>query len=166
MFKQSELLIMAVLLFIAVVNIMDINYDYGRGSSNLHMLGEVFIVLMSLGAIVYLGWGHYRQARELEQLQAELASGRDEISKASEQMRIARAKYSETMLSQFSDWHLTRSEQEVALLLLKGLSFREISLLRKTMEKTVRQQASEIYKKSGVTGRHAFSAWFFEDFIN
>lgn len=166
MFKHSELLIIAMLLFIAMVNIMDINYDYGRGSSDLHMLGEVFIVLMSLGAIVYLGWGHYRQARELEQLQGELAAGHEEVSKASEQMRAARAKYSETILTQFREWHFTRSEQEVALLLLKGLSFREIALLRNTMEKTVRQQASELYKKSGVTGRHAFSAWFFEDFIN
>jgi DNA-binding CsgD family transcriptional regulator len=52
------------------------------------------------------------------------------------------------------------------LLLLKGLSFNEISAIRETKEKTVRQQASEIYKKAGVVGRHAFAAWFFEDFLN
>jgi DNA-binding NarL/FixJ family response regulator len=69
------------------------------------------------------------------------------------------------MQMQFTDWHLTPSEKEVALLLLKGLSFREIALLRNTAEKTVRQQASEIYQKSDVTGRHGLSAWFFEDFL-
>ncbi len=166
MIKQSELLVIAMLFFIAIVNIMDISYDYGQGSSNLHMLGEVFIVLMSLGAIVYLALGHNRQSRELAQLQEALANGREEVNKASEQMRLARARYSETILSQFKEWHLTPSEQEVGLLLLKGLSFREIALLRNTLEKTVRQQASEIYKKSGVTGRHSFSAWFFEDFVS
>ncbi len=50
-------------------------------------------------------------------------------------------------------------------LLLKGLSLREISIIRETQEKTVRQQASSIYKKSGVNGRHAFSAWFIEDIL-
>jgi len=53
----------------------------------------------------------------------------------------------------------------VALLLLKGLSFEEIASVRDTKEKTVRQQASSIYRKSGLNGRHEFAAWFFEDFL-
>lgn len=165
MLKHSELFIVALLLGIAIVNIMDISFDYGRGASSLHMLGEIVIVLMSLSAIAYLAAGHYRQSRALERLQVELASGREQMDKASERMRAARSQYSETIQAQFLEWNLTRSEQEVALLLLKGLSFREIAMMRNTREKTVRQQASELYKKSAVTGRHAFSAWFFEDFL-
>jgi DNA-binding NarL/FixJ family response regulator len=72
---------------------------------------------------------------------------------------------SEVIQEQFSEWQLTAGEQEVALLLLKGLSFKEIAALRNTLEKTVRQQASGIYRKAGVTGRHAFAAWFIEDFL-
>jgi len=45
------------------------------------------------------------------------------------------------------------------------LSFKEIAAVRKTLEKTVRQQASSIYKKAGVSGRHEFSAWFIEDIL-
>jgi DNA-binding NarL/FixJ family response regulator len=52
-----------------------------------------------------------------------------------------------------------------ALLLLKGLSFKEIAAVRNTLEKTVRQQASGIYKKAGVSSRHAFAVWFIEDFL-
>jgi DNA-binding CsgD family transcriptional regulator len=37
--------------------------------------------------------------------------------------------------------------------------------VRDTHEKTVRQQASAIYRKAGVSGRHAFAAWFIEDFL-
>jgi DNA-binding CsgD family transcriptional regulator len=37
--------------------------------------------------------------------------------------------------------------------------------LRGTAEKTIRQQASAIYKKAGVAGRHVFSAWFMEDLL-
>jgi len=66
---------------------------------------------------------------------------------------------------QFDDWGLTQTEKEVAMLLLKGLSFKEIAVVRDTLEKTVRQQASSIYRKSGLGGRHAFSAWFIEDLL-
>ena len=51
------------------------------------------------------------------------------------------------------------------MLLLKGLSLKEIAAVRNTHEKTTRQQASAIYRKAGVTGRHAFSAWFIEDYL-
>ncbi len=51
------------------------------------------------------------------------------------------------------------------LVLLKGFSLKEISALRGTAEKTIRQQAPSIYQKTGVSGRHAFAAWFIEDFL-
>jgi DNA-binding CsgD family transcriptional regulator len=77
----------------------------------------------------------------------------------------ARRKLGHVVAQQFSEWGLTGSEQEVGWLLLKGLSLKEIALVRQTQEKTVRQQASSIYGKSGVSGRHAFSAWFIEDIL-
>jgi len=64
--------------------------------------------------------------------------------------------------SQFASWELTDSEQQVAVSILKGLSFQEIAALRETREKTVRQQAPSIYRKSGLSGRHELAAWFFE----
>ena len=48
---------------------------------------------------------------------------------------------------------------------MKGLTFKENATVRETREKTVRQQASTIYAKSGLEGRHAFAAWFLEDFL-
>jgi hypothetical protein len=48
---------------------------------------------------------------------------------------------------------------------IKGLTLKEIANIRDTNDKTVRQQASSIYQKSGVNGRHGFSAWFIEDFL-
>ena len=67
--------------------------------------------------------------------------------------------------NQFDAWSLTKSEREVGFLLLKGFSLKEISALRGTAEKTIRQQASSIYKKADLTGRHSFSAWFIEDIL-
>ena len=77
----------------------------------------------------------------------------------------ARHELALVLKEQFEAWKLTRTEREVAMLLLKGLSFKEIASVRNTLEKTVRQQASAIYKKADVNGRHAFSAWFIEDLL-
>ena len=87
------------------------------------------------------------------------------IDALDEELRDARHRHGQFVREQFRRWSLTESEQEVGLLLLKGFSFREIAALRNTREKTVRQQASNIYGKSGLDGRHALAAWFLEDFL-
>lgn len=66
---------------------------------------------------------------------------------------------------QFSRWSLTDAEREVALLLLKGLSTKEIAAVRGASERTVREQARSIYAKAGLTGRAALSAFFLEDLL-
>jgi len=66
---------------------------------------------------------------------------------------------------QFSRWSLTRAEREVALLLLKGLSLKEIATVRATNERTVRSQARTLYSKAGLSGRAALSAFFLEDLL-
>jgi DNA-binding NarL/FixJ family response regulator len=49
------------------------------------------------------------------------------------------------------------------MLILKGLSHKEVASLRGTSEATVRQQAQAIYHKSNLPGKTAFSAYFLED---
>jgi DNA-binding NarL/FixJ family response regulator len=61
---------------------------------------------------------------------------------------------------------LTEAEREVALLLLKGLSNKEIAAVRAASERTVsREQAQSIYSKAGLTGRATLSAFFLEDLL-
>ena len=64
---------------------------------------------------------------------------------------------------QFDHWGMTAAERDVAMLILKGLSHKEIAALRGTSEGTVRQQAQSIYFKSDLPGKTAFSAYFLED---
>lgn len=64
---------------------------------------------------------------------------------------------------QFQDWGMTPAEREVGLLILKGLSHKEIATLRATTEATVRQQAQSIYRKANLPGKTGFSAYFLED---
>jgi DNA-binding CsgD family transcriptional regulator len=71
----------------------------------------------------------------------------------------------EAIDAQFTRWNLTAAEREVALLLLKGLSSKDIAAVRATSERTIRAQAQALYGKAGVTGRAALSAFFLEDLL-
>lgn len=66
---------------------------------------------------------------------------------------------------QFQHWGMTAAERDVGLLILKGLSHKEIASLRTTSEATVRQQAQAIYRKADLPGKTAFSAYFLEDLL-
>lgn len=69
------------------------------------------------------------------------------------------------MDKQFQAWGMTAAERDVGLLILKGLSHKEIAALRATTDATVRQQAQAIYRKAGLPGKTAFSAYFLEDLL-
>lgn len=69
------------------------------------------------------------------------------------------------MDKQFEVWGMTAAERDVGLLILKGLSHKEIAALRATTDATVRQQAQAIYRKAGLPGKTAFSAYFLEDLV-
>lgn len=66
---------------------------------------------------------------------------------------------------QFLTWKLTEAERDVGLLILKGLSLKEIADVRVTSERTIRAQARSIYAKAGLSGRAALSAFFLEDLL-
>ena len=59
-------------------------------------------------------------------------------------------------------WALSPAEADIAGLMLKGASLRDIARLRHTSETTIRQQAQGIYRKSGLSGRSEVAAYFLE----
>jgi putative tricarboxylic transport membrane protein len=70
--------------------------------------------------------------------------------------------FSNQIEQQFTAWRLTAAEREVAMLMLKGLRHKEIASIRKTSERTVRQQALTIYRKAGLDGRTDLVAFFLQ----
>lgn len=100
-----------------------------------------------------------RELRRVRQLSATVCEQQSRMARLSGELMLV-------MQQQFKQWQLSPSESEVALLLIKGLSMKEISELRAVKEKTVRQQATSIYAKSGYAGRHELAAHFIEDLMN
>jgi len=139
--------------------------DFGTEDSIWHSLGEIVILLVSLVGLVYLLLLIVKQVREKKGVDNQLKHANQQLESFNIRLQNVKKEFSSVIQFQFEDWELTPSEQEVAHLLLKGLSFREIAEIRETKEKTVRHQATRIYTKSGVCGRNEFAAWFFEDLL-
>jgi len=163
--RLKEPVLILVFAIVVVASGADLVADLSHGVDIEHIVKEVVVVSISTIAIAWLLWGLHQQRLEIRSLQQELETANSPQIPAKKYVLEAREKLGNVVARQFSEWTLTASETEVGWLLLKGLSLKEIAMVRDTREKTVRQQASSIYKKSGVSGRHAFSAWFIEDIL-
>lgn len=155
----------AVLTIVVISNSIDMALDFLSGQPAWHLIQEVMVISLTLGLLFYLYIDQKRKQVDLSTLVADLKNTERSLEQSNSRIQNARKEYSLIIHQQFSDWQLSQSQKEIGLFLLKGLSFNEIAAIRDTKEKTVRQQASEIYKKADVNGRHEFAAWFFEDFF-
>jgi DNA-binding CsgD family transcriptional regulator len=159
-------------LFTAIVGgftAWDIFGDYKTGSSVSHLFLEGLIVITSIvflsRTIYFLSQRNAKTYKELLDSQKEALLLRADNQKYREESKKHLAGISELIDKQFADWQLTHSEKEVALLLLKGLSHKEIADIRSTSEKTARQQAAQVYEKAKLEGRAQLSAFFLEDLL-
>jgi DNA-binding NarL/FixJ family response regulator len=153
------------LIVILLLNLADLIADIQLNVPLWHILSEGAIVLVSGFMAAYLIIEMRHRTRSLKHLSQQLKDSQRQQTQLSEQFKAARHDYAKAIERQFNIWQLSMSEQEVALLILKGLSIPEIAIMRSTKEKTVRHQASAIYRKAQIDGRHELSAWFMEDFI-
>ncbi|TGK15271.1 LuxR family transcriptional regulator [Leptospira fluminis] len=63
---------------------------------------------------------------------------------------------------QFYAWGLSPSEEEIAKLMLRGFSNQQIAANLQKSVRTIENQSFSIYKKSGMTGKLEFIAYFIE----
>lgn len=160
---RRDVAFVAGLVAIALAAAIDLLLDIGGGAAPAHFVAEGLVLAVALGLIVHLVGELRRRRAALARVVKELEEARAHVRKLTPDAQAARVRLGEAIAQQFAAWELTQSEREVGWLLLKGLTLKEIAALRDTAEKTVRQHASAIYRKSGISGRHAFAAWFIED---
>jgi DNA-binding CsgD family transcriptional regulator len=130
----------------------------------LELVDIVPVVLTSVG-VVLLFRVSQRQRDEHVKVIRDLELARAQGQRWRTEARSILNGLGEAIEKQFTRWNLTEAEREVALLLLKGLSHKEIATVRAASERTVREQARSIYAKAGLTGRAALSAFFLEDLL-
>lgn len=118
---------------------------------DLHMWLEVFATVALAGGVVFL--------------MIELRRVMNRLALLDRSMRAARGEMAEVIDGFFSDWGLTPSERDVALLVLKGVDNEQIAQMRGTAAGTVRAQCTAIYGKAGVDGRAQLFSVFMEELL-
>jgi len=145
----SAIILASAALFFAYDIVADLLDD---SESLLHIVVEL-LVFIAISTVLLV------ELRRVIRLKVEVHQEREKTARLSGELLAV-------MRGQFADWGLSPSECEVALLLIKGLSMKEISAAREVKEKTIRQQATSVYAKSGYAGRHELVAHFIEDLMS
>lgn len=156
--------------FIFLVLITFFSYDlYIDLAENLplrHLWHEVILFFIAIAGAVWQLILLLSKDKEMKVIQTELLATRDSYKDWLYKSKNSANEIRKMIDQQFSDWHLSVSEKDVALLLIKGLTMKEIAELRNTQEKTVRQQATTIYRKANLSGRQELAAFFLEDILS
>jgi DNA-binding CsgD family transcriptional regulator len=128
----------------------------------------IFETLMIAGALLmattlWLGW--WRSAHSTISLRESLEAQQLDRDAWKASAEVALEGLGRAIDAQFTSWHLTPTEREVALMLLKGYGHKEIAALTNRSERTVRQHAGVVYEKAGIAGRAELAAFFLNDLM-
>ena len=163
--RAMRVVLAVVLAGIVVGGAVDLVLDAPETWRSGHVLFELGLIGAALATSVWL-WRNWRRAataatalrHSLAERQAERDAWRERAAESLSGLGLAVGR-------QFRDWGLTPAEQEVALLLLKGRSHKEIAAATGRSERTVRQHAVAAYGKAGVGGRAELAAFFLGDLV-
>lgn len=150
---------------IATLMAIDVVIDYRENGSFAAQTFEMLVFVFALAGIAVHGWQLASARSHSARLDRELAETRADAQRWSQEAKDVLKGLGVAIDRQFEKWALTPAERDIALLQLKGLRHKEIAELRKTSERTVRQQALAIYRKAGLTGRTDLAAFFLEDLL-
>lgn len=172
--SEGKLLVGVLVAFaaIALLAALDIASDFREGTTLGHVLAEGGVFLLGLLGAVFMSQRLMRMVhseraarQEALDLAARLQASEAEAARWREEARELLQGLGAALDRQFQRWALSPAEKEVALLLLKGLSHKEIADVRSITEATARQQARAVYKKAGLSGRNDLAAFFLEDLL-
>jgi DNA-binding CsgD family transcriptional regulator len=158
--RNNRPTIAAITLFGVVVVLIgwDLYIDFSEGVGFWHIAVESVIFVVAVMGIVLM-W------RQLDRVRSDLVEARVEAAQWKQESAELLEGLGAAIDRQFGRWGLSAAEADVGLFLLKGMSHKEIASLRNTSERTVREQARAVYRKSGLPGRSALSAFFLEDLL-
>jgi DNA-binding CsgD family transcriptional regulator len=141
-----------VLIIAALFFIEDIYIDIvveGKGFTHVILESGVFIGICLALAL---------QVRRAIKLTSTVSNIQDEVTRLKRHLN-------ELILEEFDRWKLTKTEKDIAIMLIKGYSMQEIAELRGVKEKSVRQQATGIYSKANLSNRYELTSHFIEDLL-
>ena len=159
---RLHLVLAGVFAMVMLAAAIDLATDRPGRFWSFHVMADATLVLVGLGAAAWLASGWYRALRDVRALEAAVVQRQAERDAWQARAAQALRGLAEAMDEQFGAWGLTSAERETALMLLKGHSHKRIGKLTGRSERTVRQHAVALYRKSGCAGRSELAAFFLE----
>ncbi|MEM7246482.1 MAG: LuxR family transcriptional regulator [Acidobacteriota bacterium] len=165
--SRERLIVGCVLLFVLLLSVLDAWEDWRLEQGPIAFVVDAVYVAAMLAVLVYL-WRltPFALTRSHRQLTREVVARHRDVEEWRARAASLLQGLGQLIEEQFETWGLSAAEKEVGFLLLKGLSLKEIAAIRETTDRTVRQQASAIYSKAGLSGRAELSAFFLEDLLS
>ena len=121
-------------LLILIVIGSDLMQDWASGVSPLHVMGELVVLLAAAAGVGSLWVRSRRLRRETAALGVHLREATADAERWRAEAEALLRGLGEAVSGQFDRWLLTPAEQEVALMLIKGLSHKEVAQVRGTSE--------------------------------
>lgn len=163
--QKERLVLVSILSAVFFLVTTDIIGDSREGVDFSHLWLEASVGAISLFGIFYVLKDSFMVKKTLVETNQQLSALRIEAK----EWQAKSKKYVEGLSSaideQLLKWGLSPAEKEVAFLLLKGLSLKEVANVRNTTEKTAKVQSISIYAKAGLSSRSELSAFFLEDLL-
>jgi DNA-binding NarL/FixJ family response regulator len=163
--RRDRMILTVVLVAFGGLMLTDVAGDRASGSTAMHIAVELLLAVLAAAGVAWLWADDFRLRHRAAAMRGALERARTEATVWRERHATVLHGLAQAIDQQLDAWTLTPVEKEVAMLLLKGLSFKEIAAVRGTSERTVRQQAGAVYAKSGLTGRAELAAFFLEDLL-
>ena len=160
---RVQLILAGIFLVIVTGGVVDLTLDRPATLWSAHILLEGGMVLVSLGAATYLARGWFRALGTARKLETAVEATEAERDAWRERAGRALSSLGQAIEAQFEAWSLTPAERETALMLLKGFSHKRIGRDTGRSERTVRQHAVAVYRKSGLSGRAELAGFFLGD---
>lgn len=159
----------AYFLCIVLLAAFDIWFDFQHGIPFRYLIFEGLVFFLAL-----IGFNFFlqrflqsskNQRSKLTHLQDEIDRKDQQLGSLNKKIKSFKEAFAEDIERTFREWEFTKAESQVAGLLLKGLSIKEIATIRQANENTVRSQCTSIYRKSKLANRSQLSSYFFDDLI-
>lgn len=160
---RFRILLGVFLLFVVVGGFVDLVLDHRSDGLTVHTVYELttIIAAFAMARVVWSGW--WRTERSVRYLEDVVKLRSDERDEWQDRARRALDGFSNAVDEQFQAWGLTPAEREVAFLLLKGNTHKQVAQATGRSDRTVRQHAGTVYQKAGLSSRAELAAYFMKD---
>lgn len=163
---RRPLIYAVISLFITIsLTSVDILHELHQGVDLRYICLEFAICFSACLGVIFVSSLFYQERKTRLGLDHELMIVKSDVEKWKQKVKSISQQFATAIDEQFTLWGLSKAEKDISLLLIKGMSSKDIAILRNVTEKTIRTHASAVYKKSGLTTRYELAAYFIDALI-